>query len=366
MRVFPVKGYTQNQQKTFKGETKYLDVTHGMYNSTVHVRDYKAMDSSGGLDSYFKNNDCTDKVKNRPYSTVEKTLNTYHAYPTREVYYADPEEVVTTAIKEQADYIVYDNKPPYPVAEGYISENYFGKLRHNFVKDFDEVRNYHYRLEMADAKTADKYRRNILANVDVNNSKEKFDYYNHRIGESKENQRLAQACIDIYNEAGDLRYKKERAEDEVANLNYQIAELNKKIDKEERNIKVETAILGEREKESALADLNLKDYKKINTRNEKLKEIKNAIPKNEENEYHLDVLLEDATKLSEKLNTIKKDLRDSIYKSKVFLAQAPEKMKELMAKKAAKEASIEEIKGKLIPLFDKLKNHYNVHNLLHR
>ena len=353
MRIFSINGYTHNQKtKTFKGETKYL-------NRTSPVPGYASVDSY--KNSYaipYAHIDYSENVKNRPFASVEKTLNTYHSGITQEVYYADPEEIVTTAIKEKADYVVYDNKPPYPVAEGYISENYFGKLRHNFVKDFDEIRLYHYRLEMADAKTADQYRRNILANYDEKNSTEKLAYYNARINKSKENQRLAQTCIDIYNKGGDLRYKKETAEDAVSHINYKIAELNRRIDSEKRDIKINTETLNQKEKESLLADLNLKAYQKAEARNK-------ILDKTSQND-NLKTLIAEAKAQTENLNNAKKELRDSIYKSKVFLAQAPGMIKILMAEKAVKEAFIEEVKAKLIPLFDELKTHYRVNNLLHR
>ena len=363
MRVLPVKGYTQNQQKTFKGETKYLRLNHGTYYNTVEIGNNKP---SYIDQDYFTKNDQSSKVRNRLYASVEKTLGTNHAGVTQEVYYADPKEHVPTSIKDRVDYVVYDNEPPYPKAEGQVSENYFGTVRHDYGKDFDEVREYYYRWEMAEAKKADSFRRNILADYDIENSKKGYDACKHNIDVAKYQQWQAQTCKDIYNEAGGLRYEKERAEDEISHINYQIAELNRKIDSEKRNISTAQTELNTKEKESALVELNLKDYKKAQKRNQKLDKINYDIKTAPSRDHSLTDLLEMTETLSAKLDKAKKDLRESIYNSKLFLAQAPSKLKELATKKAAKEAFIEETKGKLIPLFDKLKNFYNVQQIIKR
>lgn len=192
MGIFSIGNCAPKQQKSFKGETKYLNSTYS-YSGDVRVENYKRQSNISAYSDY------TNIVKNRPYATVEKTLNTFHSGVTQAVYYANPDEKISPRLKKCVDYVVYDNKPPYPVADGYISENYFDRLRHNFVKDFDEVRNYYYRLEMADAKNADEFRRRILANIDVDKSKELFDYYNYKIEQAKENGNI----IDVSVRTGD-------------------------------------------------------------------------------------------------------------------------------------------------------------------
>ena len=83
----------------------------------------------------------------------------------------------------------------------------------------------------------------------------------------KENQRIAQTCLDIYNEAGDLRYKKERAED---NIEYLIREQNiLKTKMEEKNIELKAAQaeLKSKEKTSQLIDSKLSRYNDIDVIN---------------------------------------------------------------------------------------------------
>ena len=109
---------------------------------------------------------------------------------TSQAYFADPLEPISDAIKEKADYIVYDNEPAYPEINE-VSKNYFGTQRKNYRDDFEEVRQYYYRREMGGF--ADK-------------------------ADAKYQQWQAAECTRMYDNAGDLRYKKETAEDEVKNL----------------------------------------------------------------------------------------------------------------------------------------------------
>lgn len=359
MRIFSISNCTPKQQKSFKGETKYLNSTYS-YGGDVRVENYKRQSNISAYSDY------TNVVKNRPYATVEKTLNTFHSGVTQAVYYANPDEEISPRLKECVDYIVYDNKPPYPVADGYISENYFGRLRHNFVKDFDEVRNYYYRLEIADAKNADEFRRRILANVDVDKSKELFDYYNYKIEQAKENQRIAQTCIDIYNEAGDLRYKKERAED---NIEYLIREQNiLKTKMQEKNIELKAAQaeLKSKEKTSQLIDSKLSRYNDIDVINGLLEKDSTTYKPNLEEKNLITKYMIETQDNANKLNKIKKQLNDTINQCKKFLASAPRELKDLKNKQKAAEALVENLKAKLIPMYQKLQAHYNAKQLLHR
>lgn len=362
MRIFPVKCYTQNQnqQKAFKGQTKYLDVSHGMYNSTVNVIDYKPQYPSGNWEHYFKNNDCSELLKNRPYASVEKTLGEYHSFPSREIYYADPKEEISTALKDKMDYIIYDNEPPYPLAEGEVSENYFGTERVDYAKQYAEIRDYYYRLEMADTKTAEEYRRKILADVDVNDSKEKYEYYKKRIEVSKYQQAQAQKCIDIYNEGGDLRYKKETAEDKISRIKSEISSLQYEVDRKKTALKNYQALLKTKEAESQLIDSSLAAYTKLKTLRDRRKDM-------EAKEYNfIGEYLCDTQAKASFLDDYKQKLRESIQETKLFIASAPSKIKNMRKDIKTTQAFIEKVKAELIPHFDKLKNYYNVQQIIRR
>jgi len=360
MRIFSVNGYTHNQQKSFKGEIKYLNTTRP-YGGDAMVNESRYTSTAIHADQ-----DYSSVVKNRPHATVEKTLNTYHGGQTREIYYADPKEEIPISLKERVDYVVYDNEPPYPKAEGEISENYFGKVRHDFSKDFDEVRDYYYRWEMAEAKKADVFRRNILADYDVDHSKQEYDKLKNNINIAKYQQWQAERCKEIYNEGIGLRHIKETAENDVVRIERSISDLKRDVATEKSNIEFYSKLLVDREKESEWLNANLKEYKKIAKNNELLEGMNANFRSDEKRSLAFNQLLNETETLAEKLEGIKKSLKETIQKSKIFVAQAPEKLKELASQKATKEALIEETKGKLIPLFDKLKNFYNVQQIIRR
>lgn len=183
-------------------------------------------------------------------SSYEKTLDSYHANSTNKIYFANPMEPISDKIKEQADYIVYDNEPNYPDIDD-ISQNYFGTARKNYKKDFEEVRQYFYRREMggfAD-KTEAQYR-----------------------------QWQAAECVRFYDEAGDLRYKKETAEDDIKALNSQKADVEKDLAITEKELS---------EQENILKNINthIENLEKIKKPYEELSSIMLASVENEQDMY---------------------------------------------------------------------------------
>lgn len=123
-------------------------------------------------------------------SSSEETLGSYHANKTNLAYFASPMEPISDSIKEKADFIVYDNEPTYPDINE-VRENYLGTLRKNFKNFFEDVRLYFYRREMGG-----------FAN------KQDAQYRQWQAAE----------CTRMYDAAGDLRYKKETAENTIKNL----------------------------------------------------------------------------------------------------------------------------------------------------
>lgn len=176
-------------------------------------------------------------------SSIERTNN---AYKTDRVYYADPEEVVSSQTKKDHDYIVYDNRPKYPRLSQ-VRENYFNTERdaENYGQYFKTVAEYYYRLEMADKRelgrlqkqkaqlqqeydTSAQYKQELDEKSsdfpwqvdDINKDKEKADYfyylnsekynaieekigyYNDRINHSKQQQKKAIQAFKIFDEVG--------------------------------------------------------------------------------------------------------------------------------------------------------------------
>lgn len=183
-------------------------------------------------------------------SSYEKTLGSYHTNPTNRTYFADPMEPISDKIKEQADYIVYDNEPSYPDIDD-VSRNYFGTERKNYRKDFEDVRQYFYRREMggfAD-KTEAQYR-----------------------------QWQAAECVGLYDKAGNLRYKKETAEDDIKALKSQ------KIDAEKDLAITEKELIGQEEILKNI-ETHINNLEKLEKPYEELSSILTASIVNEQNMY---------------------------------------------------------------------------------
>lgn len=98
--------------------------------STLSKPNFKGQFAYNYNESTLKNNKLWQKN-----SSVEQTLGAYHVNKTSQAYFADPMEPISDAIKERADYIVYDNEPAYPEIDE-VSKNYFGTQRKNYRDDF--------------------------------------------------------------------------------------------------------------------------------------------------------------------------------------------------------------------------------------
>ena len=136
----------------------------------------------------------------------EKTLGSYHTDEKYKIYYADPLEKVSDAIKDQVDYVFYDDEPRFPDIEKEVSTRYFYEpkpFQENYGDSMNEYRKYFYRMEMSDAKHANHYENLLRSDIDINDSKEKLDYYRARIADAKYNQETAAGCMDIYGEASE-------------------------------------------------------------------------------------------------------------------------------------------------------------------
>ena len=317
-------------------------------------------------------------------SGVEDSIGTYHNNLTGKVYFADPMEKVGDRIKESVDYVVYDNEPSYPDVNKEVGENYFGRLRKDFKQDFEEVRQYYYRREMGG-----------FADV----------------AEAKYQQAQAAHCSALYDKAGDLRYRKETAEDEIDKLSQQkqyvqegLKSSKQELAKEEKLLAgIDTNIENLKKVQSkyvalgkslqngtqAEADLNSLAHKHF-TQNEYedsayYNEGRAAYPydKGPYNKYEEEVRPYNKVKKTSskgfKFNEALLGVNNSIDKIKTtiaglqeskkvtistmdeiksYIAQLNQKSKSIDLEIAGKQTMINDIKAKLIPLFDELKNFY--------
>ncbi len=275
-------------------------------------------------------------------SSVEDTIGSYHSNRTQQAYFADPMERVPDRIKEQADFIVYDNEPAYPHPDE-VKENYLGTLRRNFREAFEEVRLYFYRREMG-------------GHADIN--------------EAKAKQTEAAELIGFYDRAGDLRYKKETAEDEVAALQTKKSGYEASLKKAEQdllNLQAQRAHVTR-----YIEDLNglKKPYSDL------LKQINEGIANETAMEHHIQdkirvvnfdmktnyaallAQFNGIPKTAEKYEALKSDYTKGIRALKSAIKSIEANITLTQKTIAEKTSFIEECKTKLAPLFEELKNFY--------
>ena len=173
----------------------------------------------------------------------QKTLESFHDDVKNKIYYADPLEKITDALREQVDYIFYDDEPPFPDIEKDVSKVYFSEPNYptgydisSYQEKVNNYREYFYRMEMADSKFVGDYTQKLWHNIDVNDSKEKIDYYNARIADSKYNQETATGCVSIMEEAkGKLSYKSQISR-QIWSLGDNIKERKKDVVKADKEL----------------------------------------------------------------------------------------------------------------------------------
>ena len=357
MKVVRVNGYNSAGKTVFKGYKKYL--IENQYGEMV-LQDKKPKYISEVQDqSEFL-------LKGAyPNSSVERTLDTFHSKPTGVVYYADPLEGISDKLREQVDYVVYDNEPKYPDVNGEVSENYFGTKRVDYGKKFAEIRDYYYRLEMADSREAEKYKRNILAGIDVDKSKEKMDYYNDRIAKSKYQQWQAAECINLYTKGNYLRMHKERMEDTVQAFENDIKWYQSELPKKKALLKESREQLANEKSILNMLELKKKAYNKAQILNAYIaldsQEAKNYAQENDSVER----FMERAEKEIKEQESAVKELETTISWCKNYIINLPGRIAEIRRKIKDTNFNIEQAKKGLIPVFDELKNFYAKQKILH-
>ncbi len=331
--------------------------------STLSKPNFKGQFAYNYNESTLKNNKLWQKN-----SSVEQTLGAYHVNKTSQAYFADPLEPISDAIKEKADYIVYDNEPAYPEINE-VSKNYFGTQRKNYRDDFEEVRQYYYRREMGGF--ADK-------------------------ADAKYQQWQAAECTRMYDNAGDLRYKKETAEDEVKNLSTKKEKILSGISNTEQELRAQQDLkvnidkhitdleklekpykeLGQLASDGAINEQSMYGAAAVRMHNKQDKTLEYGKYQNTPETYkNITSEKDQAYRMSESKKALKeehKKLQDTIAEFKSIqagCAKTIKNMKEYIAalktdvsnidrKVAEKKSFIEDCKAKLIPLFDELKNFY--------
>ena len=287
---------------------------------------------------------------------------------TSQAYFADPMEPISDAIKERADYIVYDNEPAYPEIDE-VSKNYFGTQRVDYNEDYKAIRNYYYRREMGGF--AD-------------------------IADAKYQQWQADACIQMYDKGGHLRWLKETAEDEVKDLSTKKEKILSGISNTEQELRAQQDLkvnidkhitdleklekpykeLGQLASDGAINEQSMYGAATVRMHNKQDKTLEYGKYQNTPETYkNITSEKDQAYRMSESKKALKeehKKLQDTIAEFKSIqagCAKTIKNMKEYIAalktdvssidrKVAEKKSFIEDCKAKLIPLFDELKNFY--------
>lgn len=260
-----------------------------------------------------------------PNSSIDRTLGSYHTNPTNKAYYADPMEPVSDAIKERVDYVVYDNEPKYPDVNNEVSKNYFGSERKNYKKDFAEIRDYYYRREMGGF--ADK-------------------------ADAQYQQWQAAECIRLYDKGGHLRYLKETTEDEIKNIQADIA--GKKADLPAKEAELE-------KQKSLKTSLNkkIKNLSEKESKYNELKELtKNDLDKNSEETVFISSQISKTRRSLAKYQLQLENCQKDIASLRNYIQGFPKMIQSLEGQIKTKKNMVEDFKAKLIPLFDELKNFY--------
>jgi len=283
-------------------------------------------------------------IRNNPLwhknSSIEDTLGSYHMNKTGRAYFADPMEPVTDKIKESADYIVYDNEPAYPAIED-VKQNYLGTLRKNFKDLFEDVRLYFYRREMGGFA-----------------SKPEAQYKQWEAAE----------CTRMYDEAGDLRYKKEVTEDEITKLEERKANLTAGLKRAQEELSAQNTTKSHVERHiENLANMR-KPYQELLSIAEKSSSNEVTTLDRLKDKKAAFSIVEQETKFKKEAGSLEKALESFEAVRKNILNNIEELTNRIRSIQsnlvstnetiASRQKFVEECKSKLVPLFQELKNFY--------
>lgn len=263
-------------------------------------------------------------------SSIDKTLNSYHSDVKGMAYYAAPMEYVPDSIKENVDFVVYDNEPSYPDLKEF-EENYLGNKRKNLREDIEEIREYYYRREMGGH-----------ANVD----------------EAKYQQWQAAECQGYYDKAGDARYRKELLEDEIDILHKNVETKNSQL------VNNKAKLNSERQLKKSISETISELTNKENAYGQLKTTLDASSEQNAEENAFVNSKIQALQKKLETENLKLQKCLERIARIKQAIAELPERINELtdlITKKTAQRERI--ISFELKPHLEALKNFYTKQNI---
>lgn len=337
---------------------------------------------------------------------MDKTLGVFHPNTTGKIYYADPLEKITDKIREQVDYIVYDDEPALNIdMDKEVSKMYFFRTawddEKKFIEPLEKLREYFYRLEIADSKTVGEWENKVWSGIDVENARANADYFKDHVRDAKYNQETLATCKNIFYDSKDLREAKDKYYDEIKNIESHIesreedVKLAQKILEQRTNlnniIKTKIANLESLKAKfaSLLATINLgMDSNKIGTefvekehahnriqqnsryktfltepeRSNTLKETNRAIIENnsveKEEKNHIETKIAYINKSIADYTSKLKENDAFLEKVKTYQAELPGIIEGLKNSLRENQTLFEKAKADLIPHFEKLKNYF--------
>jgi hypothetical protein len=238
-------------------------------------------------------------------------------------YYAEPLEPVSQIIKDSVDYIIYDNEPSYPDVNKEVSKNFFSNEYTDYHSQFDEIREYYYRREMGGY--AD-------------------------IADAKYQQWQAAECVKLYDKSHDLRDQKRHLENECIKFEQYKAELNAEKSWTLNSLK---EAMETKSDFSRSMDILVRRSEAL-TNMQKLDTLDGNTTAVQESKEKINVINKLINELNESINSSKKAIQERKQALKDICDEIRSTNKEI----ASTNVKIDEIKAKLIPLFDELKNFY--------
>ena len=351
MKVSPVSvSYLKQHKPSFYGQKFYF--TSDMYGACPSLTE----------SSFYAKNCGNEEVAKthhpNPFCEVETVKG--GTGKTAHVYWADPMEYVSPQRKSEYYYVVHEVEPPIPSIEKKVANEFFGSYldrpftngyQSNIVKEFGYARDYFYRLEMADQKELNRLRENRYNDYNFDQLKEKIDYYQARVNESKHKQWQIAECIKLYQQAGKLLEEKKELDYTIYRLELDAnGGLDESIAREEKKLK--SAQEEKLKLEEELAKLSEKIIAYMN-----IIEINKSISGSNTNEENsmLAKNLANVQSMAKSLNINLNNVIASIAKIQRELSYDLQRKKELPQVLKEKQAMVAELKAKLIPYFDRLK-----------
>ena len=262
-------------------------------------------------------------------------------------------------------FVVFENEPEYPTMES-ISKIFFGKYNEvpskngyptDFVKEFSYVKDYFYRLEMADLKELNRLYRNEHKEYSYHDLTEKIAFYQDRINFAKYKQWEAAECINLYQHAGQLLEDKKTEAQIVYFLEQKVIEggIDSSIAYLRNSILETKGKMRPIEEQIRVLRNKISAYREIKEAN---KVIKDDYHTNTEEEKLINERTKHYNKMLKDLRAKVQEYKELIQKQEAHIVNCHQDKITYAANLKEHSAKLDSLKAQLTPYFNKLKNFY--------